>query len=97
MYFFFLVCTLNIPCVSGKKSLKIVNGLSEIVNLGNTEKRKKYRQAMVFKTLRIKLKIKQREKYRLIAWAQLEVIRWPHEHRDPMLIYVCCAQHAFNV
>ena len=21
----------------------------------------------------------------------------PHEHRDPMLIYVCCIQHVFNV
>jgi hypothetical protein len=44
---FLLFCTLNIPCVGGKKSLKIAKGLSEIVNRRKTdittveEKRKK--------------------------------------------------------
>jgi len=29
-------------------------------------------------------------------WACWEVARGAHEHRGPMLIYECCAQHAFK-
>ena len=80
---FLLFCTLNIPCVGGKKSL-FEDSKGVIRNRkskkdrhynGRRKKKKKYRQAMVFQTLRIKLKIRQREKCRLSAWAHWEVIR----------------------
>jgi len=32
---------------------------------------------------------------RLNAWARWAVAHGPHEHMDPMIIYVCCIQHVF--
>jgi hypothetical protein len=32
---------------------------------------------------------------RLNAWARWAVAMGPHEHRGPILIYVCCVQHVF--
>ena len=34
---------------------------------------------------------------RLNAWGCWAVARGSHEHRGPMLIYVCCVQQVFNV
>jgi len=34
---------------------------------------------------------------RLNAWTSRAVGRGPHEHTAPMLIYVCCVRHVFNV
>ena len=31
----------------------------------------------------------------LNAWARWAIVREPHEHMGPMLIYVCCVQHVF--
>ena len=33
---------------------------------------------------------------RLNAWARCAVARGPHEHRGPMLIYVCCDLLSIN-